>query len=51
MSTREKAEILLYKLYIMRNRDFTELTVEDILSRASEAEINFFYHYICEVRS
>lgn len=50
MSTREKAAMLLYRLYIMRKVEFTPFTVDDILRMATDAEINFYYYWICEVR-
>lgn len=48
MSTREKAASLLAKLYYMRRVDFTPITVEDMLTKASPEEINFYYHKIFE---
>jgi hypothetical protein len=49
MSTRDKAACLLGKLYNMRKCDFNPMTVEDILSKATAAEIDFYFYWICEV--
>ena len=50
LSTREKASWLLFKLYRMRNVDFFVKTVDDILEAATEEEIAFYFHWICEVK-
>lgn len=47
MSTRDKASRLLVKLYLMRRVDFLRITVEDILAKATDKEIDFYYYYIC----
>lgn len=45
---KEKAEILLYKLYRLRRYPFAHLTVKDILLYASDDDINYYYHWLCE---
>lgn len=47
MSTREKAERLLLKLYLLRRCDFARITVEDIMAKASEGKIDYYYYWIC----
>ena len=47
ISTRIKADRLLRKLYQIRRGDFLMITVDDILAKASEWEIGFYYYYIC----
>lgn len=47
MSTRDKAGVLLCKLYSMWKRQFTFLTVEDILDKATEKQIDYYYYFIC----
>lgn len=49
MSTRDKAACLLGRLYNMRKCDFNPVTVEDILSKATATEIDFYFQWICEV--
>ena len=49
MPVRDKATILLGRLYQMRKCDFNPVTVEDILSKATVAEIDFYFQWICEV--
>ncbi len=44
---RIKAARLLAKLYIMRKFDFMYMTVDDILSKATPAEIDYYYYMIC----
>lgn len=46
MSTYEKAAYLLAKLYLMRRMDFFSMEVEDIVEKASPAEIGFYYSKI-----
>ena len=47
MSIKEKAAKLLARLYIMRKGDFAGITVDDILSKATEEEIDYYYYMIC----
>ena len=47
MSTREKAGKLLLKLYLMRRRDFALISIDDILAKASENQIDYYYYMIC----
>ena len=47
MSTREKAGKLLLKLYLMRRRDFALISIDDILARATDEEISYYYYMIC----
>ena len=48
MSTREKAAKLLLKLYVIRKRDFALFTVDDILAKATDKEIDYYHHWLCE---
>ena len=48
MSTREKAEMILHKLYLLWRTSFTFTTVDDILLSASDDEISFYYFWLCE---
>lgn len=50
MSLYAKAGKLLAKLYSMRRCDFNNMSVEDIIVNATPEEINFYYHWLCEVR-
>lgn len=45
---RDKAAILLGKLYSMRKMDFQFFDIDDMMKRATPDEIEFYYHYICE---
>lgn len=47
MSTKEKAGELLVKLYLMRRMDFFHITVDDILAKATDKEIDYYYYMIC----
>ena len=47
MSTREKAGKLLLKLYLMRKTDFAMVSVDDILAKATDEEIDYYYYFIC----
>lgn len=47
MSTREKAGKLLLKLYLMRKIDFAMVSVDDILAKATDEEIDYYYYFIC----
>lgn len=47
MSVRDKAGILFNKLYSMWRKEFTLLTVDDLLELASEKELDFYYYEIC----
>ena len=49
LTLKDKAAILLCRLYQMRKVDFNLLTVEDILKRATTEQIEFYYYWICEV--
>lgn len=49
MTIETKAAAILRKLYLMRKRDFNNITVEDILVNASPEEINYYYYWLCEV--
>jgi hypothetical protein len=48
MSTTIKAARLLAKLYTMWRGDFTLLTLDDMLAKASPEEIDFYYQKILE---
>lgn len=48
MYLRDKAAVLLGKLYQMRRCEFCLMTVDDILDRATAAEIEFYFTKICE---
>ena len=39
---------LLNKLYLMRLRDLAYVTVQDILDKATDEEIMFYYEKICK---
>ena len=43
---RRKAEILLYKLYRMWAK-FTLMNADELLNKASDEEINYYYYMIC----
>ena len=43
---RRKAELLMYRLYRMWAK-FTWLTVDEILSMATDEEISYYYYLIC----
>lgn len=45
---RDKAAILLGKLYQMWKTNLTAMTIDDFMAKATPEEIEFFYHYICE---
>lgn len=45
---KEKAELLLYKLYRLRRYSFAHITVNDILLFASDDEINYYYYWLYE---
>ena len=47
MKTEDKAAELLLRLYIMRRVDFCRITVDDILAKATDAEIDYYYYMIC----
>ena len=47
MSTKEKAGELLVKLYLMRRMNFFHITVDDILAKATDKEIDYYYYMIC----
>lgn len=47
MSIQIKAARLLTKLYQMRKLDYIDMTVEDIINKATEQEIDFYYSIIC----
>lgn len=47
MSRRDKAGELLAKLYLMRRMDFFHITVDDILAKATDEEIDYYYYMIC----
>lgn len=46
MSTYEKAACLLAKLYLIRRTDVSSMEIEDIIAKASPAEIDFYYRKI-----
>jgi len=46
MSTYEKAACLLAKLYLIRRVDVSSMEIEDIIAKASPAEIDFYYSKI-----
>ena len=48
ISTRVKAGRLLLRLYLMRKCDFIHIEVDYILDKATDYEIDFYYHWICE---
>lgn len=48
--TRQKAEILLAKLYPMYKVKLTTLTVDRMMKLATPAEIDFYYKKIIEER-
>lgn len=50
MQIRVKAARLLRKLYMIRKVDFALLTVDDLLEKATAAEIEYYYSMICERR-
>ena len=45
---RAMAAELLNKLYLMRLREYVYLTVQDILDKATDEEIMFYYGKICK---
>lgn len=47
MSIQIKAARLLTKLYQMRKLDYIDMTVEDIINKATPQEIDFYYSIIC----
>ena len=47
MSTEDKAAALLLRLYTMRRVDFFRFTVDDILAKATENQIDYYYYMIC----
>ena len=47
LTLRDKAANLLWKLYLMRKVDFISMEVDDILAKATEGEINYYYYMIC----
>ena len=47
MNTEDKAKKLLLRLYNMRRVDFFRITVDDILAKASDAQIDYYYYMIC----
>jgi len=46
-STMLKAGRLLLRLYLMRRMDFFHMTVDDILAKATDEEIDYYYYMIC----
>ena len=50
MSVDVMAARLLSKLYSIRKRDFINMTVEDIKSKATPAEIAFYYKELCTMQ-
>ena len=46
-STMLKAGRLLFRLYLMRRMDFFHMTVDDILAKATDKEIDYYYYMIC----
>ena len=44
---RVKAGRLLLRFYLMRRMDFFRMTVDDILAKATDEEINYYYYMIC----
>ena len=44
----KKAELLLRKLYLIWRKAFTFATVDDLLLKASDAQIDYYYHWLCE---
>ena len=45
---RDKAAILLGKLYQMWKTNLTTMTINDFMAKATPEEIEFYYHKICE---
>ena len=44
----KQAELLLRKLYLIWRKSFTFATVDDILFKATDEEISYYYHWLCE---
>lgn len=45
---RDKAEMILFKLYRLWRFSFSYTTVDDILLYATDEEINYYYHWFYE---
>lgn len=50
MQIRIMAARLLRKLYTIRKVDFALMTVDDLLEKATAAEIEYYYSMICKRR-
>ena len=44
----KQAELLLRKLYLIWRKSFTFATVDDILFKATDEEISYYSHWLCE---